>query len=70
MSRIPGFEEFCVSYSRKIASQERPEIAFKETGMARAIEIGENLVKDSFIGLEDLWKRLMISQHSKMKFLK
>ena len=28
------------------------------------------MVKDSFIGLEDLWKKLMVSQHSKMKFLK
>ena len=74
LTKLEGFEKFSHHYCKKFGFDLREEDRYlsneKIPTERRHIKLVEEMVKDCFLNLEELWKQLYISHGSKMKFLK
>lgn len=72
--KLNGFEKFCHHYCKKfgfdLPENEQKKNSEKLSTSRRHVKLVEEMVKDCFLNLEELWKQLFISHSSKMIFLK
>ena len=70
--KLKGFEKFCKHYCKKFnfEAQIGQEQQNDLSSSRKHVRLVEEMVKDCFLNLEDLWKQLFVSHRSKLNFLK
>ena len=73
LMKLQGFEYFCTHYCKKFGFELEVD-TYAEPGerlstARRHIKLVEDMIKDCFVNLEEMWKYLYFSHSSKMSFL-